>query len=304
MKFLVTGFAGMIGSNLVSKLLADGHSVIGIDNYWRGSLRNFEKLGVDLNNQAIEFLDADLSIWGNWSENFFGIDYVIHLADVVAGCGYVFDNEAFVFRQNLLINTNVTKAVSMSQPKGYIYVGTACSFPEHLQNGVNSRPLRETDQFPANPESGYGWSKLMGELDAKYLSEYDRIATSTLILHNVYGWPSDYASSRSQVLPSLCYKALTAKDGLLKVWGDGSQGRAFVHVHDVVNAIMLGVENLSLIHQPIQIGPDICTPIKEVAELLMDICPNINQIQYQIDMPTGDKGRSADYSLARNLLGW
>ena len=58
---------------------------------------------------------------------------VYHLADIVAGVDYVFDNQAFVFRQNLLINTNVLAACRTNGIRNYIYVGTACSFPQHLQ---------------------------------------------------------------------------------------------------------------------------------------------------------------------------
>jgi GDP-D-mannose 3',5'-epimerase len=304
MKFLVTGFAGMIGSNLVKKLLLDGHSVIGIDNYWRGSLDNFEKLGLKVADYDLISVEADLSLWGEWHKNFYNVDCVVHLADIVAGCGYVFNNEAFVFRQNLLINANVSKAVSMAKPTKYLYVGTACSFPAHLQSGVTSTPLSEEDQFPASPESAYGWSKLMGELDAKYLASYDEILTSTLILHNVYGWPCDYFGNKSQVLPALCYKALTSTDGILVVWGDGKQGRAFVHVDDVVRAIILGLEHAATVHQPIQIGPDICTAISEIADLLLIHCPNINSVLYDKSKPTGDLGRSANYTKAKTLLGW
>ena len=65
----------------------------------------------------------------------------------------------------------VVAAVREQPVEGYIYVGTACSFPEHLQSGVDAAPLKEDDQYPASPESAYGWSKLMGEYEALLMEQ-------------------------------------------------------------------------------------------------------------------------------------
>ena len=110
----------------------------------------------------------------------------------------------------MLINSNVSKAIFENKPKRYIYVGTACSFPRKLQLSTNSTPLLEDDQFPASPESGYGWSKLMGEIEAGYLSKEGITNTVVLSLHNVYGRYCDLSPSTSQVIPSLCDKAISS----------------------------------------------------------------------------------------------
>ena len=89
MRILVTGAAGMIGSNLSKELLKLGHEVIGIDNLWRGSLDNLEDQGcIDHPNFSLNI--ADLSSFGDWVDYFKDIDCVYHLADIVAGIGYVF----------------------------------------------------------------------------------------------------------------------------------------------------------------------------------------------------------------------
>lgn len=303
MKIVVTGGAGMIGSNLCARLLADGHDVVAIDNLWRGSLDNLRMTCGEAYDR-LTFLNADLSTISDWAEQLRDADCVYHLADIVAGIGYVFMNENSIFRKNLLINASVATACELMRVKRYVYVGTACSFPLHLQSGVDARPLKETDQFPAHPESAYGWSKLMGELDAGYMARYSGIDTVTLVFHNVYGTPCDYKSNRAQALPAIAYRALLArKTGTLDVWGDGTQGRAFVHVDDIVDALM------AALHKgegcgPIQIGPDVCTPIGEAARTIAKIVdPNI-EIRFDATKPVGDKGRCADYSKATSVLGW
>ena len=98
MKIVVTGGAGMIGSNLSRALIKKGHDVIVLDNLWRGSLKNIE----DLINESssFEFIHADLSLPGDWQSCLSETDCIFHLADIVAGIGYVFSNEAYIFRKN------------------------------------------------------------------------------------------------------------------------------------------------------------------------------------------------------------
>ena len=103
MKILVTGAAGMIGSNLCGQLLREGFEVIGIDNYWRGSIDNL-KYTCGNSFHKLTIIEDDLSKIGQWSDSFKGLDCVIHLADIVAGIGYVFCNQGMIFRKNLLIN--------------------------------------------------------------------------------------------------------------------------------------------------------------------------------------------------------
>ena len=154
-KIVVTGGAGMIGSNLVTALAKDGHEVTVIDDFSRGTRENLTHAN-EAGGKPVEIIEADLSQYGDWVNHFSGVDVVYHLADVVAGVGFVFDNEGAVFRQNLLINANVAKAIVEQSPGRYVYVGTACSFPLEIQTGVGAPPMREDQQFPANPESGYG----------------------------------------------------------------------------------------------------------------------------------------------------
>jgi len=304
MKIVVTGGAGMIGSNLVAALLKQEHEVHVIDNFWRGSISNLEvACGDTISDVKIHV--ADLSLFGDWIKILEGADCVYHLADIVAGIGYVFSNEGFIFRKNLHINGNVAAACEMMNVGRYIYVGTACSFPLELQTGVDAKPMKESQQYPAHPESAYGWSKLMGELDAKYMSQASGIPSVVLVFHNVYGTPTEFQSNRAQAIPAMCYRALTegTKSGVLNVWGDGTQGRAFVHVDEVVSALLQSLtkgENVG----PIQIGPDFCTSISEISKKIVDIVDPEIRIHFDKSKPIGDKGRCADYSKAKAVLGW
>jgi len=304
-RILVTGGAGMIGSNLVKRLVANGHEVLVIDNLWRGKLEYLNdetgKPVIDLNTQ---FFNQDLSLPDIADAVVAQSDYVIHLADIVAGIDYVFSNQGGLFRQNNLINSNVITTARKYKDtlKGFIYVGTACSFPLTRQNSLDVIPLREEELYPALPESAYGWSKLMGQYETELLEKETGIPTCTLMFHNVYGSPCDFGE-RSQVIPALIRKAINYPSEPFNVWGSGEQGRAFIHVNDIVDGIVLALDK-GWSQGHIQLGPSVCTSIKEIAETVVEISGKEINVFYDTTKPEGDKARSADFSKAKAILGW
>jgi nucleoside-diphosphate-sugar epimerase len=304
-KILITGGAGMIGSNLVKRLVKEGNEIFVVDNLWRGKI---EYLNDDVGNPIIpiesHFFNLDLLTPNIADDIISKVEYVIHLADIVAGIDYVFNNQGSIFRQNILINSNVITSVRKfkSTIKGFIYVGTACSFPLTRQNTIEVIPLREEELYPALPESAYGWSKLMGQYETDLLEKETGIPTSILMFHNVYGSPCDFGE-RSQVIPALIRKAIAYPNEPFNVWGSGEQGRAFIHVEDIVNALCLALER-GLGKGVIQIGPSVCTSIKEIAEQVIEISGKEIEAIYDKSKPEGDKARSADFSKAKAILGW
>lgn len=302
-KILVTGGAGLIGSNLVKSLSCEGHEVVVADNLWRGKLENLYDKGVpviDINNN---FHQVDLRNYDNCMAVTKDVEVVFHLADVVAGINYVFSNESSLYRSNILINSNVLAASIENGVKSYIYVGTACSYPAEMQSSIDPPPFKEEDVYPANPESSYGWSKLMGEYECELAMKEDLIDVGILRLHNVYGPPCEISPEKSQVIPALCRKACEYPGEPFVVWGSGSQKRAFVYVDDVV-AAFLAVMQKGMGQGVIQIGPGKSTSIAYIAEKIIEISGKDINIQFDQTKPEGDKDRIADWSKAQRILGW
>ena len=300
-KVYITGVAGMIGSVVAAEFVDSGFNVVGVDNFWRG---RFENLLPMSNKKNFEFRLSDLRFDDTWSEDMMKDDSIIHVADIVAGIGYVFANEFEVYKNNSQINTAVASLVSKKCPQKVIYLGTACSYPQTLQQSISNSQLKESDKFPAYPESGYGWSKLMGQIELQLAVKSSDTQLFVLDLHNVYGWPSNYWDSRSQVIPALIGRAKNLSGQPLTVWGNGLQGRAFVHVSDVARAIRLAFDYQGD-QNNFMIGPNYCSTINDLASIIINHeSIKSSELIFDTTKPTGDIGRFADYSLAKKHLGW
>ena len=303
-KILVTGGAGMIGSNLVKRLVEKGLDVFVADNLWRGKK---EYLFADETSMVVpekNFFQVDLRDYANCLKVTKKMDIVIHLADVVAGINYVFANENSLYRSNILINTNTLNACISNKVKKYIYAGTACSYPKSKQATANPPPFLEEDVYPAEPESAYGWSKLMGEYEAELACNSGLIDIEILRLHNVYGSPAELDPSKSQVIPALCRKSIDKSNKELLVWGSGRQKRAFVHVDDVVDGFIKAINKTSQYNGVIQLGPDYSTSIAEIAKRIVLLSGKNIDIKFDKSKPEGDFDRMANNSRAKRILNW
>jgi GDP-D-mannose 3',5'-epimerase len=305
-RILVTGGAGFIGSWLVEALVRLGADVSVVDNLWRGSIHNLESgSGEYWIPMDTHFFQSDICDYAliNSAIKKTRPDFVYHLADIVAGIDFVFSNELFVYNANTLINTNTFKAVQENHIPGVVYVGTACSYPKSLQTKPGGRPLVEDQVYPADPESAYGWSKLMGEYEANLLAQNTSTEVGILRLQNVYGPRSILSRKRSQVIPSLIRKAILHPEEEFVVWGTGKQSRDFVFVGDVVDAL-LRIALLGMNKDVLQIGTAKETTVAELANLIIKTSGKDISVHFDSGKPEGDGGRCGDFSRARDILGW
>ncbi len=304
LRTIVTGGAGFIGSNLVKRLVADGARVTVVDNLWRGTLDNLRRpdgsFVIDVDR---DFHKVDLTDFDACKQVIGGADLVYHLADIVGGVHFAFREERFIFRQNLLINTNVLAACMANEIPNYVYVGTACSFPKHLQMIDGIAKLREEQTYPAEPESGYGWSKLMGEYEAELAQRSGKINVGLLRLHNVYGPGVSFDPAHSQALPALIRKAILHPAEPFTVWGSGNQYRDFIFVDDVIDALRL-MPSKGMNHGVIQVGSEKATSLREAAELIVQLSGKNIAPVFDEGKPQGDRGRVAVCDRARAILGW
>jgi nucleoside-diphosphate-sugar epimerase len=163
--------------------------------------------------------------------------------------------------------------------------------------------LSEAQTYPAEPESSYGWSKLMGEYEAELARASGALNIGLLRLHNVYGPNVSFDFGRAQVIPSLIRRAIRHPEEPFIVWGSGRQYRDFIYVDDVIDALLL-LRTRGLNCGVIQVGSEIATTIAQVAEIIIAISGKEIVPYYDTNKPQGDRGRVAICNRAKDILGW
>ncbi len=289
---LVTGAGGFIGNHLVNYLKEQGHWVRGVD----------VKLPEFSDTKADEFLVADLREQETCLEATTGVDVVYALAADMGGMGYISSNHAKILRDNSLIDVGTIDAARNQGVRRVLYTSSACVYPEHLQQHVDVRGLREEDAFPADPQDAYGWEKLFGELLSKYYGAESEMETRVVRFHNIYGPLGTFEGGREKAPAALCRKVATAREGSsIEIWGDGQQTRSFCYVDDCVEGIYRLM--YSDHDEPLNLGTERMVSITELAHIIMEIADKRPLIEY-VPGPEGVRGRNSDNSRLRQVLGW
>ena len=274
MKALVTGGAGLVGSNLARRLLKGGHSVRILDHLSSGKERNIP-VGARLIKGDI--LDKN-SVKGAVE----GIDVIFHLAAIASVPRSIEDPEK-TFKVNVEGTKNILNAKNDEQR--FVYTSSAAVYG-------NPRKLPISEGHALSPISPYGESKVKAEEICK---EYENIVIVRPF--NIYGPGQD--SLYDSAIPK--FIALASNNQPLIVTGDGNNTRDYVHVYDVCNAlIMLAEKEVQDIYN---IGTGKATKDIELAQLVKRINGEELEIKF-IEARLGDIKHSYANILKIKSLGW
>jgi GDP-D-mannose 3',5'-epimerase len=300
---LVCGAGGFIGHHLVSRLKTEGYFVVGVDI----KLPEFEETRAD------EFLLYDLrdpmkvslamfapSQSAPKDENAF--DEVYQLAADMGGAGFVFSGEhdAELMRNSALINLNVAYYAAHFGVKKLFYSSSACMYPQEIQDSTDNPGLKESDAYPGNPDSEYGWEKLFSERVFMAYHRNHNLNVRIARFHNIYGPMGTYKGGREKAPAAICRKVIE-NDSQVIIWGDGEQTRSFLYIDDCIDAIRLLIR--SDFKEPINIGSEEMVSINELAKIAMFIGGKDLFIEHS-DGPLGVRGRNSNNDLIRKELNW
>lgn len=223
-KYLITGGAGFIGSNLVQALVSTGDKVTVFDNLSSGSKKNIQ----DYKQTDVKFVEGDVREDKDLRKAMRGADFVLHLAGNSSVEESVKDphatlDVAFQGTLNTLIAARDLKV------KRVIYASSCAVYGE-------SPVLPKEESMLPVPYNPYGAACLLGEELARVFYTTYRLETVSLRLFNAYG-PRQNPDAAHGVVARFCAQAL--KDVAPTVYGDGKQSRDFVYVSDVVEAFRL-----------------------------------------------------------------
>ena len=293
-KVLVTGAGGFLGHHLVRFLKQKGYWVRGVD---------ITEPEYSSKDEADEFLLLDLRDFANCLKATEGIDKVYTLAADMGGIGFISLVKAELVRNNLLINLHIAEACRQNKVKRLFFSSSACVYAKYKQEDADIPPLKESDAYPADPEDGYGWEKLMSERMYKNFSEEHGLEVRIARYHNVFGPEGTYDGGREKAPAALCRKVAIARDGgEIEIWGDGKQTRSFLYVDDCVQGTYALME--SDWKEPLNIGSDRLVTIDGLADMIINISGKRLTKTHNVAAPQGVRGRNSDNTLCREVLGW
>lgn len=231
MKYLVTGGAGFIGSNLVRRLLKEKNAkIIVFDNFSTGKRENIMDFS---NNSRVEIIEGDLRDFSLILQATKNVDIVFHeaaLPSVIRSVKAPFTTNDV----NINGTLNLLEAVRANKVRRIVYASSSSVYGD-------SKTLPKTEDMPPNPLSPYAVSKAAGEY---YMNVYHRLyGVETIVLRyfNVYGPYQDPNSEYSGVIAKFIKAFMNNQP--ITVFGDGKQSRDFTYVDDVVEANILAAKS-------------------------------------------------------------
>lgn len=286
-RVLVTGAAGFLGSHLCDALLAEGKSVVGVDNLCTGNPQNLAHLKKEA---RFEFVETDITVPFDVGS----IDYVFNFASPASPVDY-----SRLGVETLLVGsagTLNTLELAKKYGAGYLHASTSECYGD-----PEVHPQVETywgHVNPIGPRSVYDEAKRFSEASVMAYHRYHKVNTHLVRIFNTYGPRLQIHDGR--VISNLLVQALNGDP--LTIYGDGSQTRSFCYVSDLIEGIVrLSKSNEAL---PVNIGNPVEWTILECAREIQNVMGLTSEIVFK-PLPVDDPmRRRPDITKAKGLLGW
>lgn len=291
-KYLVTGCAGFIGSNLVERLLSLGQTVVGIDNLSNGKVENISE---HLENKKFTFIEGDICDMDTVNKTMNGVDYVLHQA-AWGSVPRSMKMPVFYCEQNVNGTLTIFESARNNGVKKVVYASSSSVYGDEPN-------LPKYESRVGNILSPYALTKKVDELYGDLYSRVYGLPTIGLRYFNVFGRRQDPNSEYSAVIPKFVSLLLEGKE--IKVNGDGLQSRDFTYIENVIEANLKSAHsNDSSNGKAINVAYGGQVTINELIENIakrLEVEPNV---VYGPDREGDIKHSNADISLAKELVGY
>jgi UDP-N-acetylglucosamine/UDP-N-acetylgalactosamine 4-epimerase len=283
-KFLVTGAAGFIGSNIVELLLDNDEQVVGLDNLSTGSLKNLDFVNDHKNKNSFKLIKGDIRNLDDCLNASNNVDYILHLA-ALASVPESLENPALYHENNITGTMNMLEAARQNKVKRFVFSSSAAIYGD-------TKIIPTSEKVESNPLSPYALNKLQGE---EYCSFYNKIyGVKTVILRyfNIFGPKQNPDSQYAAVVPKFITAFKNKKTPI--IYGDGLQTRDFVYVKNIAAVNRQACyEDMAEYGVPINIGSGVQIDVNTLGKFIKETFESEIDFQY---LPT--RAGDIKYSVA------
>ena len=283
-KIFVAGHTGLVGSAIVRHLKAQGFT----------NIITVNRFQCDLTDQ-------------NAVKMFFMMEqpeYVFLAAAKVGGIGGNSDYPADFIYENLMIQSNIISSAAMVGVEKLLFLGSSCIYPKYAKQPITEDQLLTGTLEGSN--DAYAIAKIAGiKMCQAYRKQYGLNAIAVMPT-NLYGPNDNFDINYGHVLPSLLAKfhgsLEKSKHWVVKLWGDGSAKREFLHVDDLAAALLICMERYDS-EEIINIGTGEDVTIKELAEMIVEVTGYKNDYEWDTSKPNGTPRKVLNVDKMKSL-GW
>ncbi len=289
MKYLVTGGAGFIGSNIVERLRELGAHVRVLDNFSTGKRHYLFPL-----QDRVDLIEGDIRYLNVCQEAVRGVDYVIHMAalpSVPRSIRTPIESNDV----NVVGTLNMLIAARDEKVKRLVYGASSSAYG-------NTEVLPKVEDMAALPLSPYAVNKFTGELYCRVFHEVYQLETVSLRFFNVFGPRQDPMSQYSAVIPKFIGAVMAGRQPV--IYGDGETSRDFTYVENVVDATLLACTVPGVAGETINVACGTRVTLNSLAAMIGKL---LGKSVAPVHEParTGDVKHSlADIRKAQRLLGY
>ena len=290
---LVTGATGLVGSNLIPRLLSQGAKV-------RATLHKRDPVVVD---PRIEYVGADLTKGEDCMSTIAGQRFVFHCAANTSGAATMTYAPLAHVTPNVLMNTHMLEAAYEAGVEKLMWLSSTSGYPPY-----SGKPTKEEEMSQGEPDDAYffvGWMKRFTEALCRMYGEKLGKPMTTIVLRptNIYGPNDDFEPATSHVTAALIRKAVERQDPL-EVWGTGDDVRDVIYVDDMVEAMLTAMEKVDS-YSAINIGLGQAFTVKQILQKILEIDGYSDaQVVFNSARPSMAPIREIDTSRAEAMLGF
>jgi nucleoside-diphosphate-sugar epimerase len=288
-KFLVTGGAGFIGSNICKRLISQGCFVRVVDNLLTGKKSNLADV-ID----KIEFIQADMGDSEVAQSAVKDIDVVLHQG-ALPSVPVSIDNPAATHQHCVNATFTLLLAARDAGIKRFVYAASSSAYGD-----TPTSPKVET--MPTSPLSPYAVAKLTGEYYCSVFYNIYGLETVSLRYFNVFGPYQDPASQYAAAIPAFVTAIL--KDEPPTIYGDGEQSRDFTYIDNVVGANLLAARASQTKGEVINIACGQAVTVNEIIDIINELLGKNVKPKYTDPRPGDLKHSLADITAAKELIGF